>query len=363
MNSLHTPTQLSRRTWLRDTVIAATSVAVLPSLLTGCVDHRNVGTGPTPDPSWIGGFAQSNPAFAYPNPDLSSLPLLDNMDNIQLLQRQQGVKWPEFSWESEKGSADPKRCFQMFAPYISRLGYTSTGRVYSIICPQQGICYDNYGCINVEVTVTGQRGWVDEPGKTFAADMTVEGKIWFSPSGLLSPTVQTLWNAFKNSNLPFPNSKENAIRVSTHKPGNPNQPVFPVRSGQTPLFTSPDFALHAEAWAVGHVDVEIGPIKKTGSPLVDEFNQLVMDFFNLGSGNMLQSGNVLSWNVWFVEPAPADQEEWRTHAERWRKSIDEEHEHGPGTVARYVDGTPFNPVEQLVAEKIEELLAWIIKHL
>ena len=81
-------------------------------------------------PGWVGGFAESNPAFAYPNPDLSSLPLLDNMANIDLLQRQQGVEWPEFSWETEKGQADPKRCFQMFAPYISRLGYTDTGRVY-----------------------------------------------------------------------------------------------------------------------------------------------------------------------------------------------------------------------------------------
>ena len=78
---------------------------------------------------WIGGFSESNPAFAYPDPDLRSLPLLDNMDNIDLLDLQQAVKWPEFSWETNPG--DPKfRCFQMFAPYISRLGYTAEGRVY-----------------------------------------------------------------------------------------------------------------------------------------------------------------------------------------------------------------------------------------
>ena len=41
--------------------------------------------------------------------------MLANMDNIDKLQRQQGVEWPEFSWETEKGQADPKRCFQMFA--------------------------------------------------------------------------------------------------------------------------------------------------------------------------------------------------------------------------------------------------------
>ena len=79
---------------------------------------RNAAAEPA---GWIGGFEQSNPAFAYPNPNLTSLPLLGNLANIDLLQRQQGAKWPEFSWETCKGSADPKRCFQMFAPYISRL--------------------------------------------------------------------------------------------------------------------------------------------------------------------------------------------------------------------------------------------------
>jgi hypothetical protein len=64
--------------------------------------------------------------------------MLNNVANIDLLQRQWPVEWPEFSWETQKGQPDPKRCFQMFAPYISRLGYTDKGRVYSIICPQQG---------------------------------------------------------------------------------------------------------------------------------------------------------------------------------------------------------------------------------
>src|SRR5690606_21891304 len=79
-------------------------------------------------PGWVGGFAQSNPKFAYPDPDLNSLPMLGNMDNIGLLTRQQPVKWPEFSWNTEPGQPDPRRCFQMFAPYISRLGYNNKGR-------------------------------------------------------------------------------------------------------------------------------------------------------------------------------------------------------------------------------------------
>jgi hypothetical protein len=113
------------------------------------------------------------------------------------------------------------------------------------------------------------------------------------------------------------------------------------------------------------MEVGIEAIKKTNIDLVDEFNQLIMDFFNLGSGNMLQPGNLLSWNVWFTEPHLVDTEEWRTHAERWRESIDVEHRSptGEGTNARYFDGTDFNAVDELIEEKIHEIISWILKHL
>jgi len=294
-------------------------------------------------PGWIGGFAQSNPAFAYPNPNLTSLPMLDNMDNIDLLDRQQGVKWPEFSWQTIPGN-EKSRCFQMFSPYISRLGYTNEGRVYSIICPQQGACSPTFGCMNVEVTVTGQRGWVDETTKTFAADMTVEGTIWFSPSAQQKEYIKKAWKLFNQFGLDFPSSKAKAIKVTTHLPQNPSEPIFPLRDGETKLFQSPEFARHeAEAWDVGNLSVQIGPIKKTGNKIVDDFNDLVMFAFNTASGNMLQNGNVLTWNVWFTPPQLVNRVEWRTHAERWRKSINVNHGSptGPGTDPRYFDGTPF----------------------
>ena len=320
-------------------------------------------SGPIP-PGWVGGFAQSNPAFAYPEPDLSSLPMLENMANINLLQRQQAVCWPEFSWETVPG--DPtSRCFQMFAPDISRLGYTDTGRVYSIICPQQGTCSPSFGCLDVEVSVTGQRGWVDETQKALAADMTVEGKIWFSPSAHQSSFVKLFWTLFANSGLPFPSDKAHAIRVTTHKEKTPLQPIFPVRKGEATLFESPPFAKHPEAWAVGNVEVEIGPIVKTGNALVDEFNQLIMNLFNLASGNLLRSGNVLSWNVWFDTPALVDQQEWRDHAEKWRESIDADHgaPTGPGTQPCYFDGTPFKPIDAIVEKEIDAINAWLKEHL
>ncbi|MDA0310667.1 MAG: hypothetical protein O2992_00945 [Gemmatimonadetes bacterium] len=39
-------------------------------------------------PGWVGGFDKSDPAFLYPDPDLSSLLMLRNMANINLLTRQ-----------------------------------------------------------------------------------------------------------------------------------------------------------------------------------------------------------------------------------------------------------------------------------
>lgn len=315
-------------------------------------------------PGWVGGFAESDPAFGYPDPDLGSLPMLENMANIDLLTRQQAVLWPEFSWETVPGKPD-SRCFQMFAPDISRIGYTDTGRVYSIICPQQGACAPALGCLNVEVSVTGQRGWVDEPSRTLAADMTVEGKVWFSPSATQGPIVRLLWKLFADNGLPFPAAKATAIRVTTHRRGNPSEPIFPVRTGQATLFQSPDFALHPGAWAVGNVEVEIGPIVTAGNDVVDDFNQLIMDVFNLASGNLLLPGNVLTWNVWFTEPALVDRQEWRAHAEKWRKSIDADHgsPDGPGTSARYFDGRRFRPVEALVEEEISKIIEYLKQHL
>jgi hypothetical protein len=64
---------------------------------------------------------------------------------------------------------------------------------------------------------------------------------------------------------------------------------------------------------------------------------------------MLQAGNVLTWNLWFRDPKLVNTEEWRTHAERWRKSIDADH--GPvSSPARYADGSVFKPREDLFDE-------------
>jgi hypothetical protein len=163
---------------------------------------------------WVGGFEDSNPEFKYPHHNLTSLDLLDNMANINLLCRQMKALWPEFSWITKPGE-DKNRCFQMFAPDISRIGYTAEGRVYSIICPQQGAYLKSIGInLNVEVTVTGQRGWVNEDTRQMAADLRVTGKIWFSPA-TDHPKLKHLFDILNNSSYNFPLTKENAIEVNT----------------------------------------------------------------------------------------------------------------------------------------------------
>lgn len=320
-----------------------------------------------PVKGWVGGFDASNALFNYPNPNLSSLHMLDNMANIGKLQRQQAVLWPEFSWETRMGQPDPKRCFQLFAPDISRIGYTNEGRIFSIICPQQGAYSPLFGALNVEVTVTGQRGWVNEDDNLMAADMSVVGKIWFSPCAQNKSRVKHLLNHFTQHKLPFPTSKANAIVVTTHNPGAPKESHFPLRSGQSNTFDIPSFAQHdKEAWGVAHLHVQIGSVHKIGHPAVDEFNQLFIDIFNMAAGNMLQKNNILSWNIWLTAPELVDQGEWTDHAEKWRDAIDAGHgsPNGPGTAATYFDGSPFEPWGgQLDPEEtlaVKKLKSWLL---
>ena len=122
-----------------------------------------------------------------------------------------------------------------------------------------------------------------------------------------------------------PFTKENAIKIYTHQKGKPYQPLFPLLNGTNTDFAIPQFARHwDEAYGVAHLEVEIGGImdEPGTDEIVRDFNQLVLDTFNLGSGNILAEGQILSWNVWFAEPELVDQEEWANHAEVWRKSLE-----------------------------------------
>ena len=77
------------------------------------------------------------------------------MANIDRLTRMQKVRWPEFSWELIRGEQST-RIYTTFEENISRLGYDDEGRVWSIICPQQGVKVEGFVAMNLEVGVTGK---------------------------------------------------------------------------------------------------------------------------------------------------------------------------------------------------------------
>jgi hypothetical protein len=398
-----------------------------------------------PDEGWDGGFLEDHPALAYPKPyhislgkennkkyeyidlkrkdvdtppndfilkngkvlkkiypasDLSSLGnLKDNLMNIDLLDRQQKVVWAEFTWKSKPCRVDdnkkkyiiPKdqvkvkvaqnRCYKMFSPDISRLGYDKKGRVYSIICPQQGTYIPLIGTMNLEITVNGNRGWVDESVTEknikakekeggVAADMGVEAKIWFSHKAKKSNLLRGLITSIERDILggeydSFPSSKEKAIRIRTFRPGFPDQSTFSLKKGLCKEFEIPEFAKHEDiSWSVAHLGVQIGSIIKTGCPKIDKFNQTILGLFNVSAGNMLTENNVLTWNVWFTAPEIVDKQEWRDHADKWRESIDADHDTpgGPGTIARYFDGTPLETSRLVLAKKLLSIVIYVIMH-
>jgi hypothetical protein len=338
-------------------VMATPAAAFTPRVFQTQTVSRTLGLGAFKD-SWTGGFAESQEAFAYPKvePDLSSLDILKNMDNIHKLERQQKVLWPQFSWLSVPGD-EHSRIYQMFAPDISRIGYTDEGRVYSIICPQQGFGTALLGTLNVEVTVDGQRGWVDEPGCTMAGDLGVTGKVWITKGTKTNFFVRLLEDWFEFKKFPF--SKENAIEIKTHTPGQPWNPWFPLLNGTDMSFRRPEYAQHwDEAYGVSHLNVEIGDIVQTEDEHVNEFNRKIIDIFNLGSGNIFAKGGTLSWNVWFDKPEKVDPDEWASHAERWRKSIDEHHPPPGGLLGSgqtYFDGSPYLPLKEAFMEEYKIL--------
>ena len=193
---------------------------------------------------WKGGFEESNPEFSYPvrQPDLSSIPVTTNLANIDKLTRQMKVKWPEFSWQMVPGD-ETTRTYVKFAEYISRYGYDDEGRIWSIICPQQGATAGSIGEFNVEVTVTGVRGWVDEPKREVAAELGVMGQIWFTTDKEDNPNLKALAN-FMDKYMDFPFTKSKSIRLQTNEVGNPNQTLFRNETGMSKDFKTPSFAQH-----------------------------------------------------------------------------------------------------------------------
>jgi len=298
---------------------------------------------------WVGGFLDKHKEMEYPrlHPDLSSIPLMDNMQNIDKLQRQMKVVYPWFSWQEVLGD-ETTRSYKRLAEYISRLGYDDKGRIWSIICPQMGTALGSFGEMNAEVTVTGCRGWVNEEKRELAAEMGVMGQIWISTDPNDNKYLMALSN-FMGAKMDFPFQKSHSIRVATHEQGNPRQDVFRLKNGICQDYLNPDFA---ESWddtyMTTNVDVQIGAIIKNegisdeNTGVVDAFNELILGLFNVSTGNMLKRKNILSWNIWMNPPEIVDQTEWHDHAEKWRHSLEVNHSDPkgitPNNLPRYFNG-------------------------
>jgi hypothetical protein len=143
---------------------------------------------------------------------------------------------------------------------------------------QQDFSSPILGTLNVEVTVTGQRGWVNEPGQTVYADMGVKGRIWISESSKSLHIVRDVMKKFDTKKFPF--SKANSVNVTTHNPGQPWNPIFSLYNGTDTSFPQPLTAQHwHEAYGVGYLNVEIGAIEKTGIDNVDKIQPICAGCF------------------------------------------------------------------------------------
>ena len=314
---------------------------------------------------WIGGFSNHPPNQPYPNSALlDPLHYEGNLDNIKKITRMLRARWPEFSWETTPRKPATRQ-YQMFAPDISRLGYDNTGRVWSIICPQQGVYFPSLGAtMNIEVTVTGNKGWINEDApkdKLFAADIKIKPTIWFSPDSVDGWFWQQLLKLDKLCDKKLPLSKVKGIRINAADED--GLPGIQVRMGERPDYPFPDRAKHWRdyAWAVANLAVRIGNIDSTGNGKADEFNNWVMDLFNTGSGNLLLAGNVLTWNLWAGPPQLVNQEEWENHAQYWRYSIDVNHRppEGEGSSIADFEGNPYDPGVGVLAGKAAAFVLWI----
>lgn len=277
---------------------------------------------------YIGGFAQSNKAFTYPKPDLSSLIMEDNLTNTAHIQRVLGIKYPIFSWETQPGKKDTKRVFLEFPDYIAQFGYDDQGQIHALQCPQMAFASPLLGMINAEVSITSVRGWVDEKAKSLAADATTTVQLWFSPEGLKNPIVTQLRAYLMRTKLPFPDQKKNSVKVTCHAPGNQKKPIYGFRAGENPTYKSPDFASvnhKPDVWAVGYANVTVGEVLKTGHPIVDKFNAMFINLYNETTGGLFKPGTELGWNIALVAPVNITPKNYRDEAVCWRASLDMEH--------------------------------------
>ena len=192
-------------------------------------------------------------------------------------------------------------------------------------------------------------------------DLEVTGNVWLSPGGVTNPLFRALKAFCDFAGFPLPLSKDSAVRVPTFSASNPTNPIFWILPELSPRYQNPDFASHPEVWKTAHIDVWIGEPIKTNSVVVDDFNALLIELLNAGTGNILKAGKVLSWNLFLLKPRLVDPTEWTDHARKWRDSIDSgANTHQGSDVFRFAAGTRLQP--NIAAYEEEQVKASLRKH-
>jgi hypothetical protein len=305
------------------------------------------------------------------NGDISNLDWQTNHsdhDDSLLVQRFMRVEWPEFSWTDFDG----KRIFQKLTSDISRLGYTNDGLLTHFICPQMGKLTDVLGTAQVEVTVTKQRGYVDEsklpqpidhiinPDTPNAQqehwcnlDIEVLVQVWFPDVLKSGPNVSFIVNSIvsilqSSFGITFPHSKQTAIKVGAID-YDTRRTYLSYKKGRNPGFTAPAFTIHPEACAATYLRAIVNPQPNppSGMDSADEagkfrahatyeLHKSLFKIFNMMYHNIL--GGELSWNINMSCPelldSDAKRQAWEDHRRLWQESM--------GTVhgAAHLDQSP-----------------------
>jgi len=230
--------------------------------------------------------------------------------------------YPEFTWLPESG-LEADRLYTMFDPDISRIGYDTTGDVKSVICPQWGTCSSLLGCLNVEVTVTHVRGWINPYTLETVFDIKVEGKIWLNyTDSTVLPLLSTLIELAGASGYTFPDSKANAIIIPM---GGVDGQDF-IRATNISLASFDKHPNDQLVELIVDVSVKIGSPSTTGLNSTEIWiqNQIV-DIVNSASDGMWIADSVLEWEIYTGEEnmveTQAQRDEYMNHVVLWGASL------------------------------------------
>lgn len=304
-----------------------------------------------------GGF--NPPSFDILSADLRQLDWQTNHsdhDDSIVVQRFMRAQWPEFSWIDSTG----RRVFQKLTSDVSRLGYTNNGLMTHLICPQMGKLTNILGTAQVEVTVTKQRGYIDESKLPQPVDhiinsnapnaeqehwanfdIGVEVNIWFpdvfdrSNSNVNSVVREIISLAQSAFGVTFPQSKQTAVKLGSTDAVTGN-PYLTLKPGRNPTYEPPDFTLHPEACAVTYLRAIIDTFPKEPSGMdssdVDgqfraratyELHKTLFSVFNRMYHNILVGE--LTWNINLSCPelvnTDAARQEWEQHRTLWQQSM------------------------------------------